>query len=109
MYRGMRSVRVRHTCGVRWAWRITAQLCHAFPWCCHSNATPAPIANPPNSAQLGGIPYHSPKLHPGLCNSVGMRPRTDTETDRQTDRQTHTHTDARGHNTFLVVYDLREM
>ena len=28
--------------------------------CCHSNATHAPIANPPNSAQLGGIPYHSP-------------------------------------------------
>ena len=28
--------------------------------CCHSNATRAPIANPPNSAQLGGIPYHSP-------------------------------------------------
>jgi len=44
----------------------------------HSNATRAPIANPHNSAQLGGIPYHSPKLHPGPCNSVGMRPRTDT-------------------------------
>jgi len=27
----MRSVRVRHACGVRWAWRITAGLCHAFP------------------------------------------------------------------------------
>jgi len=26
-----------------------------------SNATGATIANPPNSAQLGGIPYHSPK------------------------------------------------
>ena len=25
-----------------------------------SNATRAPIANPPNSAQLGGIPYYSP-------------------------------------------------
>jgi len=34
--------------------------------CCHSNETPAPIANPPNSAQLGGTPYHFPKLHPGL-------------------------------------------
>jgi len=32
---------------------------------------------------------------------VGMRPRTD--------RQTHRHTDARDHNTFLVVYDSREM
>ena len=26
---------------------------------CHGNATRAPIANPPNSAQLGGIPYRS--------------------------------------------------
>jgi len=50
---------------------------------CRSNATRAPIANPPNSAQLG-IPYHSPKLHPGPCNSVCMRPRTDTQTDTQT-------------------------
>jgi len=63
----------------------------------HSNATHASIANPPNSAQLGGIPYHSAKLHPGPCNSVGMRPRTDR------------HMDARDHNAFLVVYDSREM
>jgi len=33
-----------------------------------------------NSAQLGGIPYHSPKLHLGPCNSVGMRPWADTQT-----------------------------
>ena len=51
--------------------------------CCHSNATRAPIANLPNSAQLGGIPYYSPKLHPGPCNSVGMRPRTDRQTHRR--------------------------
>ena len=25
----------------------------------------APIANPPNSAQVAGTPYHSSKLHPG--------------------------------------------
>ena len=56
----------------------------AFALCCHSNTTRAPIANPPNSAQLGGIPYHSPKLHPGPCNTVGMRPWTDTHTDTQT-------------------------
>ena len=31
-----------------------------------------------------GIPYHSPKLYPGPCNSVGIRPRTDTQTDTQT-------------------------
>ena len=44
----------------------------------------APIANPPNSAQLGGISYHSLKLHPGWCSSMGMRPRTDGHTDTQT-------------------------
>jgi len=78
-----------------------AGLCHAFPYCCHNNATRAPIENPPNSAQLGGIPYHSAKSHLGPCNSVGMQPLTDIHTDR--------HTDAREHNTFLVVYDSREM
>ena len=55
-----------------------------FALCCHSNATRAPIANPPNSAQLGGIPYHSPKLHPGPCNSVGIRPQTGTQSDTHT-------------------------
>jgi len=50
--------------------------------------TRAPIANPPNSAQLGGIPYHSSKLHPGPCNSVGMRPLTDRHTDTHTDTRT---------------------
>ena len=34
----------------------------------------------------GAYPYHSPKLHPGPCNSVGMRPRTHRQT--QTDTQT---------------------
>ena len=48
--------------------------------CCHGNATRAPSANPPNSAELGGIPSHSAKLHQGPCNSVGMRPQTDTQT-----------------------------
>jgi len=67
--------------------------------CCHSNATRAPIANPPNNAQLEGTPYHSSKFHPGPC----MRPRTDRQT--QVDRQT----DARDHYTFRVVYDSHEM
>jgi len=71
----------------------------ALALCCHSIATRAPIANLPNSAQLRGIPYHSPKLHPGLCNSVGMW--LQTQTDRQTD--------AHDHNTFRIVYDSREM
>jgi len=72
-----------------------------------SNETRAQIANPPNSAQLEGSPYHSPKLHPGPCSSVDVRPRTHTHTDTHTDR----HTDAGDHNTFRVVYtyDSREM
>ena len=53
--------------------------------CCHSNETRAPIANPPNSAQPKGTSYHSPKLYPGLCSSVGMRRGVDRQTDRQTD------------------------
>ena len=39
----------------------------------HSNETRAPIANPPNNAQLEGTPHHSLNLHPGPCSSVGMR------------------------------------
>ena len=31
-----------------------------------------PIANPPNTAQLGGSLYHAPKLHPSACSSVGV-------------------------------------
>jgi len=31
----------------------------------------------------GGIPYHSPKLHPGPCNSVGMQPQTYRQTHRR--------------------------
>jgi len=48
--------------------------------CCHSNEIRAPTANLPNSAQVGGTPYHSPNLRPGPYSSVGMRPRTDTQT-----------------------------
>ena len=29
-----------------------------------------------------GSLYHGPKLHPGPCSNVGVRPRTDTQTDR---------------------------
>jgi len=58
--------------------RHRASTEHTLTLCCHSNASRAPIANPPNSAQLGGIPYQSPKLHPGPCKS---RAATDTQTD----------------------------
>ena len=67
---------------------MDASLELGFALCCHSNAARAPIANSPNSAQLGGSLYHAPKLHPGQCSSVGVRPRTDRHTDTQTDTQT---------------------
>jgi len=66
---------------------MDASLELGFTLCCHSNATCDPIADPPNSAQLGVSLYHAPKLHPGPCSSVGIWPRTDRHTD--TDRQTH--------------------
>jgi len=50
---------------------------------CHSNETRALIANPSNSAQLEGIPYHSPSYIRAVvwecCNG---------QTNRQTHRQT---------------------
>ena len=76
---------------------MDASLQLGFALCCHINATRAPIANPPNSAQLGGSLYHAPKLHPVPCSSVGIRQRTDRRTD------------ARDPNTFCVIYDSRKM
>jgi len=64
--------------------RHTASTKHSLTFC-HSNETCALIANLPNSAQLQGTPYHSPKLHQGTCSSVGMR----QGADRQTDTQMH--------------------
>jgi len=55
------------------------------------------IANPSNTAQLEGTPYHSPKLHLGPWSSVGMR--------RGTDR----HTDCHGQYTFRLGYASRKM
>ena len=64
--------------------------------CCHSNETRAPIANPPNSAQLDGtitIPQALIRVRAVLWEcSEGQ---TDRHTDRETDRQTDRHTDAR--------------
>jgi len=85
-----------------------------------------------NSAQLGGIPYHSPKLHLGPCNNVGMRPWADTQTSTNsfyttvklcfcqcsiknnlltyllTYLQTDRHTDARDQNTIRLGCASRE-
>jgi len=49
--------------------------------CCHSSETFELIANPLNSAQVEGTPYHSPKLCLGPCSSVGMQQGTDRHTD----------------------------
>ena len=65
---------------------------------------PVAIANPANSVQLAASPT-TPQVTTGPCNSVGMRPRTDTLTERQAYR----HTDMGDHNTFRVIYDSREM
>ena len=66
--------------GIEWVQALAGISCSAL--CCHSNETHCKsIANPPNSAQLEGTTYHSPKLHPALCSSVVMW--------RGTDRQTH--------------------
>jgi len=76
----------------------------------HINATRAPIANPPNSAQLRGIPYHSPSYIRvrAIVYTCG-RGQTHTHTHTHTHTYTDGHTDARDHNTFRVVYDSREM
>jgi len=52
--------------------------------CCNSNEIRAVIANPPKYCTTRGHPYHSSKLHVGLCSSVGMRRGTDTQTDTLT-------------------------
>jgi len=54
--------------------------------CCHSNEARAPIADPPNSAQLEGTSYHSLKLHSDLCTVRGCG---EGQTDRHRDTQTH--------------------
>jgi len=63
--------------------------------CCHSNETRAPIANPPNTTELEGTPYHSPTQIGSPCSAVGMR------TDRRTD--------GRDQYTFRLGYTSREL
>ena len=41
---------------------------------------PVLIGNPLNNAQLQGMPYHSLKLHPGVCSSVGKCGEGQTDT-----------------------------
>jgi len=61
-----------------WAWRITAGLCHAFlrlP----QQRNPCTNCKYAQQCTTRGHPYQSPKLHLGPCNSIGMRPLTDTQ------------------------------
>jgi len=74
---------------------------------CCSNETRAPIANPPNSAQVGSTPTIPPSYIRVLA--VVWVCGEGQKTHTQTHRQTHTHTDGHEHYTFLVVYDSREM
>jgi len=52
---------------------------------CYSNETHAPIANPPNSAELEGTCYHSRNLHPG---PYSMWENGDGQAHRHTELQT---------------------
>jgi len=83
----------RHRASTSTRWRFT------FALCCHSNETSALMANLPNSAQLEGTLYHSPKLHPGPCSSAKMRQGTDTHTHTHT----HTHTDSHDNYTLIII------
>jgi len=65
---------------------------------CHSNETRAAIINPLNSAQLGGILYHSQSY-------IRIR----AVVWKCGEGQTNRHTDARDQYTFRVVFDSHEM
>jgi len=52
--------------------------------CCYSNETRAPIANPSNSAQLEGTPYHSPLNRVREVAWECDEGQTHTQTDTQT-------------------------
>jgi len=70
--------------------------------CCYSNETRAPIANPPNSAQLEvttTIPPSYTRVH-AVALEFG---------EEQTDRHADRHTDGRGQYTFRLGYASREM
>jgi len=66
----------------------------------------APIANLPNTAQLGGSLYHAAKSHLGPCSSVDMQRLPSLSPNYY---YTQTDTDARDHHTCCVIYDSRKM
>jgi len=63
---------------------MDASLELGFALCWHSNATRAPIANPPNSAPLGGNLYHAPSyIRVRAVVSAYSRGQIDTQTHRR--------------------------
>jgi len=72
----------------------------AFALFCHGNETRAPIANLPNSAQLGGN---------STIPSSYIRVRAIVWECGEGHTRTHTYTDARGQYTFRFGYASREM
>ena len=72
--------------------------------CCHSNETRAPIANPPNTAQLEGTPYHS-QSYIWVRAVVWECGEGQTCTHRPTDR----HRDARDQYIHRLGYGSWEM
>ena len=83
--------------GIQQVYRALADISRSA-LCCHDNETRATIANPLNSAQLGGTPTIPPSY-------IRVRAVVRECGKGQTDR----HTDARDQYTSRVVYDSREM
>ena len=75
--------------------------------CCHNNETRAPIANPPNSPQLAGTPYHSGIPPTYILVHAVLWECGKGQTDRHT--ATQTHTDGRDHYTFRLGYASHKM
>ena len=67
--------------------------------CCRRNETPCIDCKSAQQCTTRWHPYHSSKLHPGPCSSVGMR----RGIDRHTDEQKHRHTDGHDHYTCHVA------
>ena len=100
VFAGMRSVRVRHACGGPAGLPLRSAM--------HFDSV-AIATQPVHRLQIRPIVHNlgaSPTYPPSY---IGVRAIVWACGRGQTHRQTHRHTDARDHNTFLVVYDSREM
>jgi len=68
--------------GVFISFQLTSNMKHVLSNI--SQRSPCTDCKSAQQCTTRGHPYHSPKLHPGPYNSVGMRPQTDRHTDTQT-------------------------